>query len=157
MTRSLTVLALLAMLAACDKQQPAAQAQNSCPPLRLVQHGDLNTYVGQREREGLCIKAAARDLTLAGGPVADAAAAALARCGPQEADVIAALKKDGPVWPYQRQQIHDDMAHLAQIAATQARALGCGRKPGDPDDTLSSSPPVAPRSDVDMTANRQGS
>ena len=143
MTRSLKVLALLAMLAACAK--PAPQVQNSCPPLRLVQHGDLGAYVGQRERESLCIKAAAHDLAQAGGPVADASRAALARCAPQEADVIAALKKDGPVWPYQRKQIHDDMTHLAQIAATQARALGCGRKPGDPDDTLSSSPPVAPR------------
>ena len=133
MTRSLTVLALLAMLAACDKP-PAPQAQNACPPLRLVQHGDLGTYVGQREREGLCIKAAARDLTLAGGPVADAAAAALARCAPREADVIAALKKDGPVWPYQRQQIHQDMSHLAFVAATQARATGCGRRPGEPTD-----------------------
>jgi len=127
-------LALTAILAGCAPAPPPLQA--SCPPLRRTVITNPDSYPGQRARLALCIKSAARGLDLAGGPPAEAARAAVARCAPMEAAAVAALRKSGPVWPYQKAIIHDEVSHLALVAATQSRATGCGRKPGDPLDTL---------------------
>ena len=51
--------------------------------------------------------------------------AALAQCAGKEADEIAALKRTGPVYPYQAAEVHDAIVHQARLAAVEARAKGC--------------------------------
>ena len=127
--------AALATVAGCHK--PPVAVVDPCPPLALVQHYSLDSYAGQRDRTEICVKTAARDLTRAGGSVQVAAQAAVDKCAPEEADMFKALgKEDGKVWAWERTRLHADFVHLASLTATQARAIGCGRPPGAPPDTL---------------------
>jgi hypothetical protein len=131
MIKPLTLVSLLATLAGCAQPDETP----TCRALHLSMHAPPGTYASQLERADICVKTVARELTRAGGPPADAARAAVHRCATDEAAAIAALKKTGPVWPYQKRMIHDGLAHLAAIAAIQARSTGCGRKAGEPADT----------------------
>lgn len=129
----MTGLALALGLAACEAPP---EPPPPCPPPSLIARLPPGTYEGERERTNLCLKGAVHKLILQGGPPADAARAAMARCAAQEAAAVAALAKEGPVWPYQKERIHDELSHLAQVTAVQARARGCGRKSGEAAETL---------------------
>jgi uncharacterized membrane protein len=131
--KTLIVAAVTALLAGCDKQpMPVA----TCRAPDLIELAPLKGYAGQRERANHCVKQAAFELTRSGGAVEKAAVDALARCAPEEAAVVAALAKEGEGWSYQRTQIHADLAHLASLTAIQARAIGCGLRPGEEPGTL---------------------
>jgi hypothetical protein len=94
------------------------------------------TWAAEREQANFCIKMAAFELVKGGGPVADAGRLAVARCSRLEDAFTAALKRAGPVYPYQRRLIADDFAHLGLITAVRARSIGCGRPQGQPETLL---------------------
>jgi hypothetical protein len=127
------VAILVVALAGCDKAPPPAVA---CPAIDPTPHADPATWRGAREKAILCIKAEARRLVVARQPLAAAADGAVAHCAATEAKALTALRKLGPVYPYQYGVIRDEYAHLALVSATQAKAIGCGRAPGSADDRL---------------------
>jgi hypothetical protein len=122
----------------CDKPAPPA---DPCVPPTLAPSADSTGYAGQRELAHACMKTAAYAIARKGGPVAAVADAVLGQCAHKEADEIAALKKTGPVYPYQVAEIHEGLVHMAKISAIQARAKGCGLPPGEQTDTMLESKP----------------
>ena len=121
------VFAASLALAGCDSPTPLV---DTCVPPKPVQPAAPDSYAGQRDLARFCMKSAAYEFARKGGPVAAVADAAVAQCAPKEADVIAALKRTGPVYPYQRQEIHEELTHLAKVSAVRARARGCGATGG---------------------------
>lgn len=85
------------------------------------------------DRATLCVKDAVRDLDRAGGPVEQAAKAAVVRCAPQEHAEIAVMARRERVYQWEKDEIHDRLEHLALINARQTRSRGCGRPGGAPE------------------------
>jgi hypothetical protein len=133
MRRDVCLFLALATLAACAK--PAPQA-DPCVIPAFAATAQPGTYMGEREAAAICVKRAAFTIARQGGPLPPIAAAAIAQCGAEEAAAVAALKKSGPAYDYQFKIIHDDLTHAAARAAIQARAIGCGRAPGQGADTV---------------------
>jgi hypothetical protein len=123
------ILAALAsgLLTGCSK--PAGQVE-ACRVPTLVPHAPPETYAGAHERATICIKLAAYAIAKGGGPVNAIGPAALAQCAAEQRAVVVALGREGPVWPYQQTRLNEDFAHLANLTATQARAIGCGGPSG---------------------------
>jgi hypothetical protein len=128
MARRLLILLAVAALASCDEQARVEADPCVRPPFPQTQAP--GSYMGQRERASNCVKRAAFVLARKGGPVEPIGAEAMRLCAQEEADVITALQKLGPVYDYQREQLHQGFARAAQRAAAQARSIGCGRPGG---------------------------
>jgi hypothetical protein len=131
--RLVGVAALALAVAACDK---AADDARPCLDPVLTPKGAAGTWAGDRERAQICIEVSAFKIARKGGSVAAVGPAAVAACAAEEASALKALEKLGPVYPYQRQDIDDDYAHLARVTAVRARSEGCGVKPGASTDLL---------------------
>lgn len=125
-------------LVGCDKP---AQSVDTCVTPRLTAPTDPRDYAGQRELAHVCMKTAAYAIARDGRAVDLVADAVFRQCAGKEADEIAALKRTGPVYPYQIAQIHEGLVHLARISAIQARAKGCGLSPGERADSMLESKP----------------
>jgi hypothetical protein len=126
--RVATVLALLA-LGACSK--PAAPPVDTCVLPALAAGAAEGTWAGEKARAAYCVKRAAYELARQGGPVDPIGAAALAQCAGAEDKAMAALaKEEGRSYPWERTQLHESLAHTAQVSARQARDIGCGLPPG---------------------------
>ncbi len=125
-------------LAGCDK---SAQSVDTCVTPRLTAPADSRSYAGQRELAHACVKTAAYAIARDARAVDLVADAVFRQCAGKEADEIAALKRTGPVYPYQVTQIHEALVHLARISAIQARAKGCGLSPGERADSMLESKP----------------
>lgn len=126
------------VLSCCDRPAPPV---DTCVAPTLAPPTDPASYAGQRELAHACMKTAAYSIARKGGSVAAVAEAVLDQCAGKEADEIAALKKTGPVYPYQVAEIHDGLVHLAKVSAVQARSKGCGLGPGQQADTMLESKP----------------
>jgi hypothetical protein len=123
--KTLAAISIVAVVAVSGCDKPAAP-DVACTPPAPVRPADPDSYAGQRDLARYCIKQAAYEFARKGLPVAEVAASASQQCAPHEEATIAALRRTGPVYPYQRKEVDDDLAHLAQIAAVQARSRGCG-------------------------------
>jgi hypothetical protein len=118
-------VALLCVLALTGCEQHDAP-QSACTPPTVVQPANPASYGGQRDLARYCIKLNAYNYARQALAVAQVAAVALKQCAANEAATVAALRRTGPVYPYQRQEIDADLAHLAQVSAMRARSRGCG-------------------------------
>jgi hypothetical protein len=125
-------------LSGCGKSEAPAETCVVPPPAAAADRG---SYAGQRVLAHACMKAAAYAIARKGGSVAFVADAVFSQCAGKEADEIAALKKTGPVYPYQTAEIHEALVHQAMISAVQARAKGCGLPPGQKADSMLESKP----------------
>ena len=92
------------------------------------------TYAAEKEAVTICVRKAAFGLAKAGGDIRHAGEAAVGQCAAEEAAV--GVKSGDKIYQWQRNELHDSLIHTAQIAATQARATGCGLPPGAAKDTL---------------------
>ena len=122
----------------CDKPAPSV---DTCVTPRQTAPADPRSYAGQRELAHACVKSAAYGIAREGRAVDLVADAVLRQCAGKEADEIAALKRTGPVYPYQVAQIHEGLVHMAKLSAVQARARGCGLAPGQQADSMLESQP----------------
>jgi hypothetical protein len=118
-------------LAGCD--QPAEVAKPCLDPV-LTPKAAAGTWPGEHERAQICIEVSAFQIARKGGPVEAAGEAATAKCAGNVAASFKALRKSGPVWPYQRKQIEEDYAHFGLTSAARARSEGCGAAPGQPEE-----------------------
>ena len=130
MGRTIVAALTLLSLAACGK--PAA-AVDPCHPPKLLAAAAPGTYGADREAATNCVRQAAYALTRAGGPITNVAAAAVERCAAQEKSISG---HGEPLYDWQRTQIHEDLLHVGKATAVQSRAIGCGRAPGEPADTV---------------------
>ncbi|HEV2365871.1 MAG TPA: hypothetical protein VGS12_16900 [Caulobacteraceae bacterium] len=119
-----TVAALA--LCACQQKQQAETVADNCHPSDLVRTISDTGYAGAREKADLCIRRAVYAIASGGGPEAAIGPAAVARCQPEEAGVVAELAKSGKVYPSQTAELDDEYGHLASLTAIQARSMGCG-------------------------------
>ena len=129
MLRALGVTAAVLVLAGCEKPEPPV---DPCRAPDLIARAAAGTFAGEKEAATLCIKKAAFEMTKAGQPVAGIGAAAMAQCAPLEA----AIGKSEPLEDWQRKALHDTLTHVAERTASQSRSMGCGRRPGEPRDTI---------------------
>lgn len=130
MSKVLLIAAVAAVLTGCAKPAPP---EDTCMAPDFTPKEQAGTYAGQREAVMICVRRAAFNLAKAGGPIAHAGEQALAQCSTEEAGVGTGKDK---LYDWQRKQLHETLTHTGQIAATQARSIGCGLPPGAPRDTL---------------------
>jgi hypothetical protein len=117
--------------AACDKPAPPPQA--TCrPPVLLVSRPAAKPDDIAHDAAFNCVKTAAYDGVMRGGPVGAAASAAVGACADKEAAYIKALYPHEEPWDYMTARVHDQLVQLAQVTAAQKRARGCGRPGGEP-------------------------
>jgi hypothetical protein len=123
--------AAVAILAGCAAKAPP---EDTCKAPDFTAHATGTGYAAQKEAVTLCVRKAAFAMAKAGGDISHAGDKALAQCKTEED----AVGKSGPdkLYDWQRQELHESLAHAGQITAAQARSLGCGRAPGAPKDTV---------------------
>lgn len=134
--RSLAALALV-LAAGCEKEVAAPQIDPCVMPTFTGTHA-AGTAMGEKERVTFCVKHAAYALAAKGGPLEPIAAQAVAQCAAAEEAQLAAARKEGPLYDYQIPIMHEALVNNAKRAAVQARATGCGRRPGERPDTVDS-------------------
>jgi hypothetical protein len=119
------------LLAGCEEK--AVVAVDPCRPPNMSTTQPAGSYAGEADRTSICVKQAVYKYDRAGGPVEAAAQSAVADCAAQEKAEIKALAKDEKVYPWEKDQIHEKLQHLALLSARQDRARGCGRPGGEPE------------------------
>jgi hypothetical protein len=127
---AIALAGVICCLAGCTPK-PAAEAVDPCRKPALATTLPAGTYAGEAERAAICVKFAAYDAARRGGPIEVAATAAVQSCAGQEQAELQALAKTDKVYPWEKGQIHDRLAHLALLTVRQARSKGCGKAPGE--------------------------
>src|SRR5437762_13566129 len=114
------------VLAACQKPVPPP-AHICVIPAFVPSKAPAGSWTAEKEKALYCAKRAAYEIARAGGPLPPIAAAAVAQCADAQEAAIAALRKEGPVYAWERAQLTESLTHMAKISAAQARSIGCGR------------------------------
>ena len=130
MSKGLTLAAAAVILVGCAKAAP----EDTCKSPDFTARAAAGTYAAEKEAVTICVRKAAFTLAKAGGDIRHAGEAAVGQCAAQEAAV--GVKSGDKIYEWQRKELHASLIHTAQIAATQARATGCGLPPGAARDTL---------------------
>ena len=130
MFRGLVLAAAAIVLVGCAKAPP----EDTCKTPDFTPKAASGTYAAEKEAVTICVRKAAFGLAKAGGDIRHAGEAAVGQCAAEEAAV--GVKSGDRIYEWQRKELHDSLIHTAQIAATQARATGCGLPPGAAKDTL---------------------
>ena len=120
--------------AACEK--PAPRPEPTCRPPSLISTPSPTPEDLAHDALFNCVRQAAYQGVLRGGPVKAAASAAVARCAPAQAAYLQAIRAARPLSAFERGVVVEEVAQSAQTTAAQKRSRGCGRPGGAPESLM---------------------